>query len=42
MGKKKNPYGNVDDTKLKIKKALPEAARFTEPDQNRKIRQRGN
>jgi len=53
MSKNNNPFqkqkrstefatGNVADTNLTVKKSLPEAARFTEPDQNRRIRQRGN
>jgi len=53
MSKNKNPFqqgrrntefanGNVADANLTVKKSLPEAARFTEPDQNRRIRQRGN
>lgn len=33
---------SVPDLQMKVKKSLPEARRFTEKDQNRTIRQRGN
>ena len=32
--------GNLKDRQLNIKKSAPAASRFTEPDQNRQIRQR--
>ncbi|MCL1949419.1 MAG: hypothetical protein FWF59_06785 [Turicibacter sp.] len=35
-------HGNVDDCNLEVKKSLPQAARFTEPNQNRMSRHRGN
>ena len=32
--------GNLKDRQLNFKKSIPNAARFTEPDQNRQIKQR--
>lgn len=33
--------GNIPDLRLDVKKSLPEASRFTEPDQNKKVKQGG-
>lgn len=33
--------GNIPDVKLEVKKSLPEANRFIEPDQNKKVKQGG-
>ena len=32
--------GNLKDRQLNIKQSAPEASRFTEPDQNRQMKQR--
>lgn len=32
--------GNLKDRQLKIRKSQPDASRFTEPDQNKQIKQR--
>jgi len=34
-------HGNVKGVRLDPKKSLPEASRFTEPDQNKKVKQGG-
>ena len=33
--------GNIPDLRLDVKKSLPAASRFTEPDQNKKVKQGG-
>jgi len=33
--------GNIPDIRLEVKKSLPEAKRFVEPDQNKKVKQGG-
>jgi len=33
--------GNVNDLRMKVKKSTPQASKFIEPDQNKKVKQGG-
>jgi len=33
--------GNVNDLRLKVNKSVPQASKFIEPDQNKKVKQGG-